>query len=226
MAKHKQPDFSAFYEWQDPGTLDRLCDDMREVEEAKRGEFSNIIASGMNPLLEAMTASSFGLRFGVEHPGVEVRIRSEPEPDFQLRAPDIGVMACEAVEAEDTARERGAEYKEIRKVPREQREVDHVGEAWGTEHNGIVASVIAARVADKASKTYKDEHGQPIRPHLVIRDNLRHDATPEELAMVVHRWRDSFPSIWALEPDGRLVQLAPDVRVVGKVFPSANWTCE
>jgi hypothetical protein len=131
---------------------------------------------------------------------------------MRVRAAGAAVLTFEATEADRPGRTRGDEYRERRAVPREQRGWQHMDETEMIADQGIVADVFAARVQAKAAKSYLGEAGQPITPHLLIRDNLHHDHAATALATMVAPWREVFPSIWVLAPDMRLMQLWPQVR--------------
>lgn len=214
MASRRSLDFSRFHEWRHPGELRDLCLAVNAALDAEWGEFENIIGHGLQPLLDAETAADVGLTYGRHHAAVQVRLipGGDRRPDFQLRAAEASVLTFEATEADRPGRTRGDEYRERRAVPREQRGWEHVDGNEMIADQDIVADVFVARVQAKADKSYLDKAGQPVTPHLLIRDNLHHEHTAAELVTMVAPWREAFPSIWVLAPDMRLMQLWPEVR--------------
>jgi hypothetical protein len=214
MASRPRPNFSRFHEWRDPAELRDLCLAVNAALDTERGEFENIIGHGLQPLLDAQTAADVGLTYGMHHKDVQVRLipPGKRRPDFQLRAVGLPVLTFEATEADQPGRRRGDEYRRRRGVPQAQRALEHVSEEEITRDQGVAAQVFAARLRAKADKSYLDEAGQPVTPHLLIRDNLHHDHAAEALAAMVAPWRNAFPSIWVLASDMRLVQLWPEVR--------------
>jgi hypothetical protein len=214
MAFRPRPNFSLFHEWRDPAELRDLCLAVNAALDAERGEFENIIGHGLQPLLDAQTTADVGLTYSRHYSGVQVRLipGGDRRPDFQLRAAGASELTFEATEADRPGRTRGDDYRKRRAVPREQRALEHVDWNQMIADQDIVAGVFAARVQAKADKSYLDEAGNTVTPHLLIRDNLHHEHEATALAAMVAPCRDAFPSIWVLAPDMRLIQLWPEVR--------------
>ena len=176
------------------------------------GKFANIIESGLQELLDAHTAADFGVIYDQHYPGVKLRLCSPPLPDFQLQIGN-NMMWFEVTEANRPGRTRGAEYRAFRQSPGEGLSVTHVDDEELKGDSDYTKAVLQERVADKAEKIrrsgYSTESGEKIIPHLILRDNLYHDHTPQACAEFVSEWKFDFPSIWLLPKDGRIVKLWP-----------------
>lgn len=185
------------------------------------GEFANVVEPELQELTDAQTAADFGLIYEHYQPGTLVRLCHPPQPDFQVRVGDHLVW-FESTEADRKGRKRGEEYRNLRKVPREQRTWTHIeNDAYRAEHDEF-PSVLRDRVLDKAEKVlagkYKSDAGEIVSPNLIVRDNFSHDHSVDACAAFITDWKGVFPSIWVLPQDGRIVQLWPlilELRIQG-----------